>query len=81
MLLKTSWEKSPAKNVKAYEIFSFNTKIATISAKEDLTKKMILRPPDRKVTPPYVHSLESKYRIRAVDKSGNVSTFIHLDIE
>ena len=80
-ILKTCWKESPAKHVKKYEIFNFNTKVATISADKPLCKKIVPAQPVGGIQPPYILGLETNYRIRAVDSSGNVSSFIQLHIK
>ena len=80
--LNADWSKSLIRHTKKYEIFSRNTKIATIKAKHKRHTTLRLHPHHfpHSVSKDYRHYLDHKYNIRAVDALGHISqpTFVHV---
>ena len=83
LFLKTSWKKSTAPKVVRYEIFARNTKLKTISAKKSRTATIHLHPHHvpHHLSKDYRLYLHNKYKIRAVDSSGQVSSFTWLHVK
>ena len=82
LLLKTTWKRSLADNVVRYEILSRDGVIKTIPANEELKATIHLNPshiPDY-LSDDYRQYLHNKYKIRAVDSSGAVSSCTNIDV-
>jgi hypothetical protein len=82
LLLKTTWKRSLADNVVRYEILSRGGVIKTIPANEKLKATIHLNPshiPDY-FSDDYRLYLHNKYKVRAVDSSGAVSSCTNIDV-
>jgi YVTN family beta-propeller protein len=80
-VLHTKWRRSLSHDVVQYEIFAYNTKIASIasSSKRSYAKK--LHSPFlycHRLPQKFLHRLHKKYKIRAVNTDGMASPFTHL---
>lgn len=81
LFLKTRWKNSSALNIKEYELFVLSFKVSSVPATGKLRHVFHISPRGDGRTPrPYILTLDSDYKIRAVDTSGNVSAFVQLRV-
>ena len=77
--IHTWWHKR--RNIKEYQIFSHDRKIATIRGSQKPEKKIWLHSSHTHISNGYRHYLHKKYSIRALDAYGNASSLALLHVD
>ena len=83
VFLKTRWEASETSSVVQYEIFARELLVAVVSARDERKAMIRLWPHHipHHISKDYRLYLHNKYKIRAVDATGAVSSYTQLDVE
>ena len=82
--LHMKWNESPSPNITHYEIFAFHKPIASIPVGVPLKFNRKIKSPflsHKHLPHRFIHSLNHKYRIRAVNQDGGKSEFRRLEVK